>query len=67
MSKLLKHKWNLLQLFPFKKHQCLKCGTIRFWSFDYNCTMYEWGTNIAYRAPKCILFTEKPYNKIEIN
>jgi hypothetical protein len=68
MSKLLRHKWKEITLLSLirNKQQCQKCGTIRYWDFDYNCVMYRWGTHITYKAPDCILATDKPYNPIEI-
>jgi len=65
MKKLLRHSWKEVpgKYFPF---QCEKCGCVRYWDWDYNHRMYSWGNNITYKAPECKLYTEKPYNPIEI-
>jgi len=66
MKKLLRHKWKkVISPTGLIKYICQKCGCVKYYDFDFDCTMYKWGTNITYRPPECIAMNGKPYNKIE--
>lgn len=64
MKKLIRHKWNQTDsAHPFTK-TCSVCGCVKYWDFDYNCIMYQWGTHVTYRAPTCIIMNGVPYNPV---
>jgi hypothetical protein len=63
MKKLLRHNWGHGRSWPYR-HVCIKCGCVKYFDFDYQRIMYQWGTKTTYRPPDCIAVIngQKPYN-----